>query len=281
MTAWAVVLLLSLVPGSLGSSAARADSPAPAPAARDEQAAREAFERGRVFYDAGQFDQASSAFEEAYRLSGRDGLLYNIYLANRDANQQEAAAAALRGYLAKVPNIENRAQLEARLGALEAGLARQREQEREAVPTPHAEVTPSAAVARPAAPPARSRRFYAGVSLAALGGAALIGSLATGIATNQRERKLEDGCEGRVCPASLAATADSGERLARTTDALLFGGIALAGAGAALLVLGGWPRAEARARANVSHGEASTKAPPQVTAGCSFQRCLLQTTLRF
>jgi len=270
-TALVVVLLWSLGSWSWAVTGVRAEGPAPGPTAGNEQAARDAFERGRVFYDAGEFDQASSSFEEAYRLSGRDGLLYNIYLANRDANQQEKAAAALRDYLAKVPNIDNRAQLEARLTALEAGLARQREQDQQplpavAAPTPE----PAAPVAPPPATSPRNWRFYAGVSLAAAGGAALLSSIATGVLTNKRESKLEDSCDGKLCDASLEDTADSGKRLAITTDALLFGGIALAGAGAALLVFGGWPRAETRA----AH-------TPRVTAACSFDGCLARTSLRF
>jgi tetratricopeptide (TPR) repeat protein len=247
----------------------------------NEKAARDAFERGRVFYDAGQFDQASVAFEEAYKLSGRDALLYNLYLAYRDASAQEKAANALRGYLAKVPNIENRAQLEARLAALEQNLARQREQQAAAAATPTPTVVAPVVSATPTAPaptepstteaPAsRSPRFYAGISLAAVGAAATLTSIATGVLTKQREQKLEDSCDGRSCDASLEDTATSGKRLARATDGLLFGGIALAGAGAALLVFGGLERAETHAAKR-----------PHVTASCSFDGCVARSTLRF
>src|SRR5690606_25712958 len=91
-----------------------------------ENQAREAFERGRIHYDNGDFARAAAAFEEAYKLSGREGLLYNLYLAYRDANEQEKAAEALRNYLVKVEVIENRAQLESRLKALEAGIAQRK-----------------------------------------------------------------------------------------------------------------------------------------------------------
>lgn len=273
-------------PAAPASPRARADEPRASTerASTDkanEKAARDAFERGRVFYDAGQFDQASVAFEEAYRLSGRDALLYNLYLAYRDASAQEKAANALRNYLAKVPNIENRAQLEARLAALEQNLARQREQQTAAATTPTAPVEAPAASAPatvPAptepdatpAPASRPPRFYAGISLAAVGAAAMLTSIATGVITKQREKKLQDSCDGRTCDASLEDTATSGKRFARATDGLLFGGIALAGAGAALLVFGGLERAEKRA----AHR-------PHVTASCSFDGCVAHSTLRF
>lgn len=259
---------------------AQAEEPRASTDKANEKAARDAFERGRVFYDAGQFEQASVAFEEAYKLSGRDALLYNLYLAYRDASAQEKAAGALRGYLAKVPNIENRAQLEARLAALEQNLARQREQQATPVAPVASVEAPAVAPAQAPSPPiepdssgapaSRSPRFYAGISLAAVGAAAMLTSIATGVLTKKRQQKLEDSCEARTCDASLEDTAISGRRLARTTDGLLFGGIALAGAGAALLVFGGLERPKAQAARR-----------PELRASCSFDGCVARSTLRF
>jgi tetratricopeptide (TPR) repeat protein len=279
--AWAAVLLLSVGACWFFAGPARAEgTPVGKSGAgdkADEKAARDAFERGRVFYDSGQFEQASVAFEEAYRLSGRDALLYNLYLAYRDASEQDKAAQALRGYLAKVPNIENRAQLEARLAALEQNLARQREQQSAASAPPVSAVTapvepvvvaPVEAHGEPVSS-SRSPRFYAGIALAGVGAAAMITSIATGVLTKKRQQKLEDSCDGKSCDASLKDTADSGKRLAHTTDALLFSGIALAGAGAALLVFGGLERPKPEART------------PRFTAACSREGCVASSTLRF
>ena len=290
----AVALLLSIVAaqvqaqgngpghGKAQNTAAGGGSGAPSAVAASappstEKAARDAFERGRVFYDAGAFDQASAAFEEAHRLSGRDALLYNVYLAYRDANQPAKAAEALRGYLAKVPNIENRAQLQARLAALDQGLAREREQQQaqaRAVPLVAAPVVeaapPAPAPIEPAASerPARSLRFWAGVSLASVGGALMLSSIATGVLAHSDQQKLKDHCMGKVCDASLKDTADSGKRLAHTTDGLLFGGLAVAAGGAALLFLfGGLER--------------DPRATPPVTAACWSHGCVAETTLRF
>src|SRR5262245_12340695 len=115
-----------------GKGANKPPAAAPAAAAApttSETQAREAFERGRIHYDNGDFPRAAAAFEEAYRLSGRDGLLYNLYLSYRDANNQDKAAEALRAYLTKVEVIENRPQLEARLKALDEGIAQRKAQE--------------------------------------------------------------------------------------------------------------------------------------------------------
>ncbi|HEX5659487.1 MAG TPA: hypothetical protein VFX59_19965 [Polyangiales bacterium] len=218
-----------------------ATAQAQAPAKVDEKAAREAFERGRVFYDGGEFDQASGAFEEAYRLSGRDALLYNLYLAYRDANQQQQAADALRNYLAKVPNIDNRSQLEARLHALDQGLAREREErDREqrvaAAPVVVAPVAPAPEPVAP--PPGRSKKFWAGVGLGSAGAALMLASIATGVMAKGKQNDLEELCPSREdCDPALKSTADRGKTLAVTTDALLFGGLAVAAVGAVLVVL--------------------------------------------
>ncbi|MET0287192.1 MAG: hypothetical protein ABW352_22095 [Polyangiales bacterium] len=206
----------------------------------EEKAAREAFERGRVFYDGGEFDQAAGAFEEAYRLSGRDALLYNLYLAYRDANQQQQAADALRNYLAKVPNIENRSQLESRLHALDQGLAREREErtQREVAPVVVAPAPAPAPAPTPVATPdGRSAKFWAGIGMGGAGVAMMLSSIATGVMAKGKQDDLEKNCMARVCDASLKATADKGETLALTTDVLLFGGLAVAAAGAVLVVL--------------------------------------------
>ena len=264
---------------SSGTPAAAASAPS-----ANEKAARDAFERGRVFYDAGAFDQASAAFEEAHRLSGRDQLLYNVYLAYRDANQPAKAAEALRGFLAKVPSIDNRAQLEARLAALDQGLAQRAQQDARAAEAARAQApvvaaAPPPVVATPvAAEPSRGRsaRFWAGVSLSALGGAMMLSSIGTGVIAHNHQQKLADDCAGKVCDSSLKATADSGKTLAHATDGLLFGGLAVAAGGAALLFLfGGLERDSASARARSDSG------PAPLTASCSSHGCAASATLRF
>jgi tetratricopeptide (TPR) repeat protein len=252
-----------------------------------EADARASFERGRVLYDSGEFVQAAQAFERAYELSGRDALLYNIYLAHRDANQPAQAAQALRDYLAKVPNIENRAQLEARLAALEQGLAREREQrereERQASERAAAQSHVQAAASvesepPPQAPSGRSPKFIAAVSLLSAGGAMMLTSVVTGLMASAKEGDLEDECPQRVCDANSRALRDSGLRLARTTDALLFGGLAIAATGGVLWWLdarGGERQAER------AHAPKARVEMPRVAAACSGQGCVMAASLRF
>ncbi len=97
----------------------------------DDQAAREYFNSGRNLYDLGRFTEAAEQFQQAYDLSARAPLLYNLYLAHRDASNDREAANALRLYLEQMPELENRRSLEVRLENLERAIAEQ-DAEREA-----------------------------------------------------------------------------------------------------------------------------------------------------
>jgi tetratricopeptide (TPR) repeat protein len=97
----------------------------------DDQAAREYFSAGRNLYDLGRFAEAAEQFQQAYDLSQRAPLLFNLYLAHRDASQDREAATALRLYLEQMPDVDNRRSLEVRLENLERAIAEQ-DAEREA-----------------------------------------------------------------------------------------------------------------------------------------------------
>ena len=89
--------------------------------------ARAHFRLGRQAYEEGRFSDAAQEFEIAYGLSGRGQLLYNVYLAYRDAQDLPNAARALRGYLAAVPDAEDHEHLQARLTSLEASVTADQE----------------------------------------------------------------------------------------------------------------------------------------------------------
>lgn len=214
--------------------------PAAAQPGSTEQQARTAFERGRIHYDNGEFAPAAEAFEQAYKLSGREGLLYNIYLAYRDAGSEEQAAEALRSYLTRVEVVENRAQLESRLKALDAGIAqRQQEQadaakldeQRRAADSQKPVLLPDAA--RTSEP--RPRWWLVPVSVMGAGAALSLSAVVTGVMAQDKANELEDNCRAGQCDERFRATADSGHTLAVVTDVLLFGGLATAAVGGALL----------------------------------------------
>ena len=81
-----VVCSLLWIASSDVAKAQPARPPQPAqPTAQQEQEARAHFQLGRTLYDGGRFEEAAREFVQAYELSHRAQLLYNIFLAWRDA----------------------------------------------------------------------------------------------------------------------------------------------------------------------------------------------------
>ena len=102
-----------------------ATEPEPPPESPDEVEARTRFNLGQQLYEQGRFEEALDQFRSAHELSGRPGLLYNIYLCHRDAGNTREAASSLRAYLDAEPETNNRAMLERRLTTLEEQAARE------------------------------------------------------------------------------------------------------------------------------------------------------------
>jgi hypothetical protein len=269
-----------------------------AAAQADEQKARAAFRLGNAHYENGEFVEAAQEFEEAYQFSGKPALLYNIYLAYRDANQPKKAADALRNYLQQSKDVPNREQLESKLRALEKGLQEEREkkaaQPAAIQPVPvviekqppieaqaravrpeqkgveESKEAPAAAEPEQGSPEKSSDDTVPIISYIAMGvGASMIvGSVITGVVSTSEQSKLKDKCPNNECPANLKSTKDTGETLAIVTDILLFGGIAVAGGGLALLLWGG------------DDGE-SEETAATTTVGCSTKGCRGSVTVRF
>lgn len=248
---WIVVALCAFAGAP---SLARAD---------DEEQARAHFRLGQAHYSNGDFLKAAAEFEEAYAIYKRPALLYNIYLAYRDANDTARAADALRRYLAEEQDIDNRGQLEARLANLEKSLAAEQTAPPASEPAPAPQAAPAPIPTPPAAEPSPAAESTGepaatttpepeydepaaeGTNLVpfivmGVGGAMVVGSLVTGAMASSAQSELEDKCPERTgCDASLQDTQSRGETLALVTDVLLFGGIAVAGTGVVLFFLGG------------------------------------------
>lgn len=95
-----------------------------------DREAQSLFAAGRAAYEGGRFEAALARFEEAFELSGRPGLLYNIGQCLDRLRRDDEAIAAFEGYIAAEPGSEHRDEVEARLAALRrARAARQVEVE--------------------------------------------------------------------------------------------------------------------------------------------------------
>jgi len=195
------------------------DPNAPVTAPSDEEQeraldseARKRFELGRSFYEAGRFQAAAEEFGEAYRLSGRPQLLYNLYVANRDAGRWQQATDSLRGYLEKVPDAPDRITLNARLEALEAQNEVRKKEQAEA----------DAARKRNKLPLTRQETVHSKVPwiLAGAGGALVLGSVITGLIARDKDSELDVTCAngGKVCPDWQRSDANKAYALAIATD---------------------------------------------------------------
>jgi tetratricopeptide (TPR) repeat protein len=90
-----------------------------------DEAARLTFEQAREDFVAGRYEQALARFRQAYQLSPRPGLLYNIAQTLDRLRRDEETVQALREYVQAVPDAPNRAEVEARIRVLDEALARQ------------------------------------------------------------------------------------------------------------------------------------------------------------
>lgn len=240
----------------------------------NDERARSHFEAGRSLYEAGAFDRAAAEFQEAYTLSNRPELLYNIYVASRDAGDVRKAASSLERYLDEMENVPDRANLSARLEALraqvmelEAQQAAEREREAEA------EARRREEEARRREEEEARRRQQAEAEaipmvpliVAGVGAAALIGGVVTGVLALGTVSDIDDQCRGGACSyPEFDDDRSSARTLVGLTDALLIGGTVLLAGGLtwAALTWGG-------------------DEPPPVAAACGPDGCAAELTGRF
>lgn len=94
--------------------------------AQDDDDAREeaasAFHAGEAAYRAGRFPEALTYFERAYELTHEPDVLYNIATVQDRLRRDEDALGSYRAYLEAVPDTDGRANIEARIHALEAAI---------------------------------------------------------------------------------------------------------------------------------------------------------------
>lgn len=195
-----VILAASIVCGRATAQAERAS---------DEREARGLFDLGSEAYAQARYDRALKYFEEAYALSKRPGLLYNLGLTYSNLRRDREAIDAFERYLAEVPDADNREAVQNRLTILKRNVepstpapgAAAAQPAPAVVPTPEqtarAQVATNAAGAPP--PPAEEPRsdessggvhqkwwFWAGI------GGAVVAGVLIGVAASGGGRTVED-----------------------------------------------------------------------------------------
>ncbi|HJL15725.1 MAG TPA: tetratricopeptide repeat protein [Sandaracinaceae bacterium LLY-WYZ-13_1] len=203
--------------------------PAPVAAQPDEAVAeaRTRFELAERHFDDGDYALALSEFERVRELMEAADhpnaiyVEYNIALANEEMGREQAALAAYERFLAESgPEAPNREEAQRRLRELRARLeldARDRAAAERAAVESDGSISPI------------------GPIVTAIGGAAMIaGGVLGGVAIAESDRARE-GCVDSRCPAGARDGIADAQTLAHVSDALLFGGLAVAATGVVLL----------------------------------------------
>lgn len=215
--------------------------PAPDQATRaaDDARARELYILGDEFYANGRYEAAEEAFAEAYRLSGRPLLLFNLANAQERSGRWREAADNLRSYREHAPEEELSA-LDARIGALERRIAdRDAESRDEPVVVIQHEsadlprlTTEALAQPRPPLRPERILLPSAGVlALASLG----LGLRVRSVRADVRQACVREGGQ-RLCLPSAEGAITRDRRLSLAADLLGAASLATAALGVWRLV---------------------------------------------
>lgn len=85
--------------------------------------ARGLYSAGEVAFAQGRFENAMTYFQQAYDLSHRPELLYNVGMAADRLRHDDEALAAFERYLAELPDAANRAEVERRVAVLREAIA--------------------------------------------------------------------------------------------------------------------------------------------------------------
>ncbi len=243
--------------------------------ADNDEEARVHFRLGTAYYESGRFAEAAGEYQQAYDLSHRPTLLYNLFLAWRDASELGHAVEALRAYLSEgSPPSDTRIRLEAQLEGMERRLEQQRaaaatQSQSSTTSTPTqtttenqtgtetgrdtTTTTPTGGLddgtqtgvdTSDQALVDEEEEEGGGVPLVPIivmgaGGALVVVSVITGVMALGKKGELDDMCTADgACAPGFESARDSGRTLATVTDIMLFGGLATVAVGAVLLALG-------------------------------------------
>ncbi|HEY2745109.1 MAG TPA: hypothetical protein VGL86_10820 [Polyangia bacterium] len=118
----------------------------------DRAAAREHYAKGTKAFDLGRYDEAIAEYVAAYELIDDPALLYNLAQAHRLAGHPRDALRFFRVYLSKVPNADNRADVESKIAELQKTVELEQKSQHEL--PPDSALKPATTTPPPVAAPA-------------------------------------------------------------------------------------------------------------------------------
>jgi tetratricopeptide (TPR) repeat protein len=223
--------------------------------AATDQRARELFQKGDVAYSEGRYEEAREAFQEAYDLSGRAQLLFNVSNALERLGRYQEAVDALDKYLAsgkakdkdvvqkRLANLKKRVEeqkKEQEKLAKEEEEKRKKEEEerakREAAQGGNGGGTGPSGPKQPEKPPTPLLPWI----LIGGGAAVFVTGGVFGILTLGARSEAKDGCTdttaGHICSQAASSAIDREKTFGLVADIGMLGGLALAGVGTYFLL---------------------------------------------
>ena len=252
--------------GIAGSaSSARAQAQPKIDKAAADQRAKDLFAKGDSAYAEGRYEEALASFQEAFTLSGRPQLLFNVSNALERLGRYADAVDALEKYLAS-GKAKDRDVVQKRLANLKKRVEEQKketdrlakeEEERRAKAEAERKKPDGDTTGQPpppVPPPPDKPTPVVPIILLAAGGAALVTGGVFGVLTLSARGEAKDGCKdsasGHLCGSDVGSAIDREKTFGLVADITLASGIVLAGVGTFLLLSGGKESAKAQAIVN-------------------------------
>ncbi|MBK8590437.1 MAG: hypothetical protein IPN77_15145 [Sandaracinaceae bacterium] len=195
--------------GAVALAQPGADDPGPT---NEDQAARLLFQSAREAFAVGEYERALSGFQQAYDLSRRPALLYNIGTTLDRLRRDDEALAIFEQFLREDPETPNRAEIESRVAQLRAGIqARQAREEAARLEAERVDAERRAAEEerrlaeehRRLAEEAASGGAHPALIISVGGVAVATGAMALGFGL--RTRALDDSYEGYIATTDAAS----------------------------------------------------------------------------
>jgi tetratricopeptide (TPR) repeat protein len=197
---------------------------------------------GNKHYELAEYAAAIADFKEAFRLTDRPELLFNIAQAYRLSGDCAQARTFYKTYLRRLPAADNADRVRARIDELEACAMAPPP----TVAPPVVTATPVTAPVVPSPKPAHRRTWMTKAGIAGLGGGALGAGLGFVFAVRgaSKQDELRTACATSCTSAEARSLDDAGHAANRNAVIGFVAGGVLAAAGVVLIVLDGRARTE-------------------------------------
>jgi tetratricopeptide (TPR) repeat protein len=222
--------------------------------ADDIEAAKAHYAAGSAYYEQANYADAVREFNEAYRLSRRTDLLYNIAICYERLDDYDNAIATLQKYLTDRPDAKDRVTIESRI----ANLQKLRDARRAQPPVPQPQPLAQPQVLPQAVPvheePGRHAKLWwlPGTIVTAGGVVVLLAALGTGLGANSIYNDLKSKCSNNVCDPKYQSDKDQGQTLAIASDVLLGLGAVVTAVGVIVIGVQSRPKRASPARAAIA-----------------------------